>query len=156
MRLDVTDAGDRAVIEAARSWGVAPSILLGRQRTSTTTQWAGTTQTTHDAEWTDEDLGAALDLLAWEAALCPGCRYPLAETTAPENEERYFMPAEVRCHRCTASDQAQDRLQDRHSPSALLIPIELRPAPDAVEVGPNDADGNDGRRGTEGRGQADP
>jgi hypothetical protein len=126
--LNASNPQDRIVLEAARSWGVAPSILLGRARTSVTKNWAGTTQTTHDAEWTQDDLQAALSLLMWEAALCPGCRHPLAETTAAENEERYVVPHPIRCHRCTATEQAQERFQDMLSPSALLIPVEFRPA----------------------------
>lgn len=112
--LDVTDPQDRAILEAARAWGVAPSIFLGRVRVDGV------------PEWLEQDRQAALDLLGWESQLCPGCRQPVAETTDPVNEERYVVPHPLRCHRCTAIDQAHDRYQDMHSPGALLLPVELR------------------------------
>lgn len=116
MKLDVTDPQDRAILEAARSWGVSPSIFLGRPRD------------TGIPEWLEQDRQAALDLLAWESQLCPGCRFPLAETTDPKNEFLYVVPHPIRCHRCTAIDQAQDRYADRPSPSAQLMPVDLLPA----------------------------
>jgi hypothetical protein len=133
---DVFDPEHRAVLEAARAWGVPPSIFMGRQRTSTITDWAGAQHFTHDAEWTEEDRTAAVALARYEAELCPGCRHPLAETTDPANEERYVVPHPIRCHRCTATAQAQDRFEDMLTPSALLIPVELRPAVlDDAQVG---------------------
>jgi hypothetical protein len=118
VKFDVDDPGHRAVLEAARAWGVAPSIFMGRVRNSTATQWV---------EWTEDDRSAALDLLAWEAALCPGCKHPLAETTEAENEERYSARVTAQCHRCTALEIAQDAAQNHPHPTSLLIGVELRP-----------------------------
>lgn len=133
---DVFDPQHRAVLEAARAWGVAPSIFMGRKRTSTITDWADARHFTHDAEWTEEDRTAAIALARYESELCPGCRHPLAETTDARNEERYVVPHPIRCHRCTATEQAQERFQDWPTPSALLIPVELRPAVlDDAQVG---------------------
>lgn len=126
VKFDISDPAHRAVLEAARAWGVAPSIFLGRERTSSTSRWAGTTHSVHSPEWTDDDRTAALDLQAYEASLCPGCRHPVAETTAPEAEERYHVPHPIRCHRCTATEQAQERFQDMPSPGALLMPVQVR------------------------------
>lgn len=114
MRLDVTDPGHRAVIVAARTWGVPPSIFLGRVRVDGV------------PEWLDEDRQAAFDLAAYEAELCPGCREPLAETTKPANEFLYRAELAGRCHRCTAADQLSTALQDRPSPSALLVSVTLK------------------------------
>lgn len=118
MALDVADPSHRAVIQAARAWGVPVTIFLGRVRVDGV------------PEWLEEDRKAALDLVAYEAALCPGCSHPLEETTDPGNEERYVAELAGRCHRCTASEQLSKTLQDRPSPSALLISVKLREALD--------------------------
>lgn len=116
MRLDVTDPAHRAVIVAARAWGVPVSIFLGRVRVEGV------------PDWLDEDRQAALELADYEAGLCPGCKDPLSETTVAENEFRYKAELAGRCHRCTASDQLTATLQDRPSPSALLVSVRLRGA----------------------------
>lgn len=132
MKFDVTDPDDRAVLEAARAWGVAPSVFLGYGRSVTEHQYNALGQlvrSSTSSAWTDDDRTAALDLLAHEASLCPGCGHPVAETTAPEAEERYHVPYPIRCHRCTATEQAQVRFQDMPTPAALLLPVQVRDSP---------------------------
>lgn len=91
--------------------------------------------TTVEPEWDAEARAMALALTEWEQGLCPGCRYPLEETTAAGNEERYFTHPAVRCHRCTATDQASKVYQESPSPGALLIPVEFRPPPKPAAEG---------------------
>jgi hypothetical protein len=124
---DVFDPEHRAVLEAARAWGVPPSIFMGRARTSTITDWAGGHHFTHDAEWTEEDRTAAVALARYESELCGGCKHPLAESTAAENEERYDARVSARCHCCTAIEVAQEALQKRPHPGALMLSATLRP-----------------------------
>lgn len=85
--------------------------------------------TTVEPEWDEDSRGLALALCEYEAGLCPGCRNPLAETTDPRHEDRYFTAEAVRCHRCTATDQASRRYEGSPSPAALLVPVEFRPPP---------------------------
>jgi len=127
VKFDITDPGHRGILETARSWGVPPSVFLGRRVRSLIEEHDGVRTLVQEPLWTEDDLQAALDLTGYEAGLCPGCKHPLSETTALENEERYFVPHPIRCHRCTATEQAQELFQDRPSASALLIPVELRP-----------------------------
>ena len=108
--LDASNPEDRAVIEAARSFGVAPSIFLGRES---------------GPPWTHDDRAAALSLLVWERGLCPGCRQPMAETTNPDNETRYRAEVPLRCHYCVASEIGMDRYQDDPHSSALHIAVVL-------------------------------
>jgi hypothetical protein len=114
VRLDVGDPAHRAVILAARAWGVPVSVFLGRVRVEGV------------PDWLEEDRRAALDLAEWEANLCPGCREPLSETTDPGNEERYVATLAARCHRCTATEQFTKTLEERPNPSALLVSVRLR------------------------------
>jgi hypothetical protein len=79
-----------------------------------------------EPEWDERERGWALALLAYEAALCPGCREPLSETTKAENEGRYVPGPAVRCHRCTATEQASVTYRESPQPRALLIPVELQ------------------------------
>jgi hypothetical protein len=109
--LDVDNPNDRAVIIAARSFGVAPTIFLGRDS---------------GPAWTDIDRQAVLELQAWESQLCPGCHEPLAVTTAAENEFRYQAQNALLCHRCAATDTAMTQYQGHQHSSSLLIPIVLR------------------------------
>jgi hypothetical protein len=119
VRLDVADPAHRAVIMAARAWGVPVSVFLGRVRTEGV------------PDWLEEDRRAALDLAEWEAGLCPGCREPLAETTLAENEERYVAEVAGLCHRCVATEQLMTRLEEKKRPylSALLVSVKLREKP---------------------------
>jgi hypothetical protein len=114
VHLDVTDPYDRAIVEAARAWAVPPSIFLGRVHLDGV------------PDWLEDDQRAALDLLAYEAQLCPGCKQPMAETTDPANEFRYVAEPPIRCHRCTTTSVASDAMQSNPHPSALFVPIRLK------------------------------
>jgi hypothetical protein len=117
----------RQAIEAARSWGVSPSRLLGAEVRTRLEYGVGdkVAATVTSSEWTAEDRELVFAFLAWEAALCPGCRHPLAETMAAENEERYRGKLEGRCHRCTALEIEQARHEKKDHPSALLLSVTL-------------------------------
>jgi len=136
--MDVGDPALRGMLEAARAWNVSPRRFLGWEAAAVTTYEYDLTGrlirsvTLPEAEWDQDDRDLALSLLAYEAELCPGCRQPLAQTTAAGNEYRYRSGPAIRCHRCTASQQAAAAYQDSPSPEALFIPVEfLR---DDVEV----------------------
>jgi hypothetical protein len=122
----------RAVCEAARAWGISPKRLLGWEPRRTTVHEYDSSGrlarsiTKVDVEWDEEQRGLVFALQAYEADLCPGCRQPLAETTKAENEARYVPGPAIRCHRCTASEQASKPYEDSPSPAALFIPIQLR------------------------------
>jgi hypothetical protein len=121
--LDPNRPDDRAVLEAARSWGVPPSVFLGEDGPVTHYQnnMAGELVSSYtESPWRDDDQASAVALIQYEASLCAGCRTPLDETTAAEAEESY-VPSVIRCHRCTTIQQYQDTLQDRPTPGALLV-----------------------------------
>lgn len=121
------DPALRVAVETARAWGVSPGRFLGREPAVTVTPTQdGGFRVARAPEWDDEARGLALALAAYEAELCPGCRQPLAETTAPENEGRYVAAAPVLCHRCAASSMAGEAYQDHPHASALLLQVELR------------------------------
>jgi hypothetical protein len=128
MRFDVDDPRHRAVLQAARSWGVSPSMFLGEPRSLRTINTDGTTTTTTVApEWTEADRDAAMALVEWEAGLCPSCAHPLAETAAAENEYAYEAAGPpIRCHRCTAADVAMKPHEDKPATHALFIPMRLK------------------------------
>lgn len=130
MEFDVGNPHHRAVLMAARAWGVSPSVFLGELRSLRTIGPDGSVTTTIiGPEWTEADRDAAIALANYEGDLCPGCRQPLAETAAAENEFAYIAELPIRCHRCTAADKAMKPHEDKPSPSALLIPIRLRERP---------------------------
>lgn len=108
------------------------SILLGRQRTSVTVyeydEESGRlvrSVTTHDAEWTAEDLAWAQAKHRNDADICPACRLPLSETTDPDNEGEYEAPLPVRCHSCTPLEHRKEEY--RESPPGLLFHSRKRP-----------------------------
>lgn len=112
---------------ASRSWGVSPSTFLGREPKTVTSQgYNGATVAYTESSWTNDDRDAALDLMAWEAAQCPGCGLPLSETTKPESEFRWRAGLPIRCHRCTAISMGSESAQEHEHPTALLIPVEER------------------------------
>lgn len=115
------------MISAARDVGVGLSVFLGGE-VVTTYEYGpfGHPVRAVTKPWSVNDRAALLALIQWEAELCPGCRQPLSETTKPEHEDRYRPGLPIRCHRCTASEQAAERYQDTAQPSALLIPVALR------------------------------
>jgi hypothetical protein len=117
----------RAIVQAARAWGVSPSTFLGAKRVTVHFRGEGgqIVRSETETEWTKDDREAALALMAWEADLCPGCNQPLSETTSPDNEERYVAKPPLLCHRCVATESATKKWENHAHPGALLIPIEL-------------------------------
>jgi hypothetical protein len=129
------DATLRAVLKAARSWGVAPSTFLGRAArldlAVTERDAAGRPARYVDARpaWDDDDRVLALALEDYERGICDGCGFPLEETTNPLNEGRYIGRQAIRCHACTAQGQGAAAMGEGvpHS-HALRFPVEFRPA----------------------------
>lgn len=80
--------------------------------------------TTHDAEWTEEDLGYGQAHRRNESDQCPGCGLPLSETTDPEAEGAYEAPPPMRCHACTPLEHRKDEY--RESPPGLLFRVYLK------------------------------
>jgi hypothetical protein len=121
----------RQMLHAARSWGVSPRRFLGWEPARTTVyehNAAGRvvrSSVIQEPEWSDEDREMAMALASYEADLCGGCGHHLGETTRPENEGMYRARLPIRCHRCTASLEAQSTYQNTTHPEALMIPIEL-------------------------------
>lgn len=126
MKWDVTDPGHRAALVVARSWGVSPSRFMGEERATVHTSTVHGSISRADPEWTDDDRDAAMALAQYESELCPGCRSPLTETTAAENEFAYRSDPALLCHRCVATEVANAALQSHPHPSALLVPIVRR------------------------------
>jgi len=122
----------RALVEAARAWGISPKRLLGWEPKQTTVYEYDDlgrvvcTTTTVDVEWDGDQRGLVFALQDYEEDCCPGGKHLLAETTLAENEDCYVAGPAVRCHFCTATEQASKAYEDSPAPSALLIPIQLR------------------------------
>lgn len=132
MKLNAEHPVDRAVLETARSWGVSPSRFLGEPKEDVTVYTRNDngeivrSSTFKAREWTDDDVEGALSLHKWESGLCPGCKKPMSECMAPENEFRYEATDPVRCHACTTRSAASEGYRESPHPSALFIPVELR------------------------------
>lgn len=102
------------------------SILLGRQRKSVTVYEYDEGRlvrsvTTHDAAWTEEDLGYGKAHRRNELGRCPGCKLPLDETTNPDNEGAYEAPPPTRCHACTPMEHR--KAEYLQSPPGLLFRV---------------------------------
>lgn len=61
--------------------------------------------TTFDAEWTDEDMRAALAWQRDKAEQCSGCGHYSSESMDPDNASRWDAEP-VACHVCAAKDRA--------------------------------------------------
>jgi hypothetical protein len=122
------DPAYRAGLVAARSWGVSPSVFLGRKlRTTYEVDASGRTVAAEvESAWTREDRELAMALHYYEADCCPGCGGALAETTHPDNEEMYDASIQARCHKCTALAIVHGNAQHRPHPGALLIGAHLK------------------------------
>jgi hypothetical protein len=127
MSWDVKNPRDRAILQTARSWGVSPSRFMGEPKPQVAQPSpAGGFILSAPEEWTWDDRQAALDLWEYEGSLCSGCGHPLSETTTADKEFAYTADPPIRCHRCTASETAQEAFQDNPHPGALMIPIRLK------------------------------
>lgn len=137
------DPLERAVLRAARSWGVPPTRFMGRgarlDLTVTERDQAGRPVRYVDArpEWTDDDRALALAIEAYEREICDGCGFPLQDTTDPLNEGRFVATGAIRCHGCLAQATAGAVYgeTDKHA-HTLRIPVEFRapvPVPQHLE-----------------------
>jgi hypothetical protein len=138
---DVEIPRHRDILTVARTWGVSPSQFMGAEQTARLVFPDGrTAQLVTASPWTEQDRWAAMQLADYEAALCPGCRQPLAETSNNEHEYQYKVGTAIRCHRCTAAAVASEQ-HDQPHPEAVLFPIELR-RPDAGDHGDGEEHGS--------------
>jgi hypothetical protein len=127
MNWNVKDSHDRALLIVARSWGVSPSRFMNEAKPQLIrTNSNGDQVVSSVEEWTLDDRQAALDLYIWESECCPGCGYPLSETSLPEHEFAYKGGLAVRCFRCTTSEHERKKYESSDAPSALLIPVVLK------------------------------
>lgn len=93
----------RFKLEAARKWGIPPTVVLQERTVST-------------REYTPQDLPYVFALEMFEAGLCPE-GHELAETSKPEHEGAYRpdKDREVTCHKCKGAallGKAQSEDQD--------------------------------------------
>jgi hypothetical protein len=124
-----SDAGFRAALEAARSWGVSPSVFAGRELVTFYEHASGRLVASRtESAWTQEDRELAMALVDYEADSCPACGGHLPETAAAENEERYDAHVRALCHRCVAIDilHKSESVQRAPHPGALLLGAKLR------------------------------
>lgn len=92
----------RGALQAARSWGVHPTVFL-RERTV-------------DGPWTDRDTAYARALAWYEAQLCGGCGGFLPETTRPAREVQYAATLVAECGKCVARQiRAEAESEKPHS-----------------------------------------
>lgn len=122
--------------------GIPRSVGLGRQRTSRTRYIYDDdgrlveSVTTHDAEWTDDDIAHALAWADWRAGLCDGCGHPLAETiNCPPGT--WVVTEGVTCDACQAREdfvEAASR-DDRKLPRSLRLLTEVDPTRKEVTRG---------------------
>lgn len=129
-----TDATLRAVLRAARSWGVSPGRFLGNEPARTYTlerddvgRVARIVEHT-DPEWDGQSRELALALEAYEVGLCSGCRQPLSETTDPAAEGRYVSDPPILCHACTALSIGAEPYQEHAHAQALRFGVRLKPS----------------------------
>lgn len=62
-----------------------------------------------EPEWDETNRAWALALAEVEADSCHGCGQPLSQTTDPDAEGAYEVPAPTRCHACTTLHIHQDK-----------------------------------------------
>lgn len=67
-----------------------------------------------------------LALGQWRKRICPGCGGDLAETTAPENEDRYVPELPLQCARCVGFARAAEPYQDQQHPHTFLHQVRLK------------------------------
>lgn len=84
--------------------------------------------TTHDAEWTPEDLDIVKAQRRNDAQKCPGgCGMPLSETTNPDNQGEYIIPPPIRCFACTELEREKERLAKQKIKPGALLHVERGP-----------------------------
>lgn len=127
----------RAVLQTARSWGVAPSRFMGQEPAVWAVPEGDGWRLVREPEWTDDDRNLALALDAYEGGLCSGCRQPLSESTDPGNEGRYETEAPILCHGCAALAVGAQPYEDHAHSQALRFGVRLKPT-SGGGVGPLD------------------
>lgn len=73
--------------------------------------------TTFDADWSDDDITAALAWVADEADRCSGCGHHRDESMAVGQDQAYDAEPIV-CHACAARDRAVKAGHDKHLDTA--------------------------------------
>ena len=133
------DLGDdptlRAVVKAARAWGISPSRFLGAKHVVTHEYDAAgrLVRSTETPEWTVEDRELAFALMEYEAGLCPGCNQPLSETSHPDHQDAYRPEHPVRCHYCTSQAIMSETAEKQYEKMAGLL-FSFKLDPDVVEL----------------------
>src|SRR5215207_4156479 len=119
----------RAVVKAARAWGISPSRFMGARNVVTYEyrQDGKLARAVETPEWTAEDRDLAYALMNYEAGLCPGCQQSLDETSKSEHSDAYRPDEPIRCHYCTAQALVSETAEKQHSPAGLLFPLRLDP-----------------------------
>jgi hypothetical protein len=127
-----SDPALRRLLQTARSLGISPRRFLGEESARRVfyeyDPESGrmiSAKVIIEPEWTEEDQFLMLALADYEARLCGGCNQPLDQTTKAEHDGAYRAGLPIRCHRCTASLQAQEAYQENPQPQALMFPVDL-------------------------------
>lgn len=102
--------GLRSDLEAAREWGVHPTVFL-RERTI-------------EGPWTDRDTLYARLLKHYESGMCPGGSHVLAETSRPEHADAYRPGERIQCHYCKAV-ALQAEVDAKKEEAGWLVPFVL-------------------------------
>jgi hypothetical protein len=63
----------------------------------------------------------------YEDELCPRCGGNLAETTAPENEDRYVAELPLTCHRCVGFARDHEKYEHEPRPQTLIHRVSPHP-----------------------------
>jgi hypothetical protein len=110
----LADDGDpfRSRLQAARTWHVPPTVVLGER-------------TVHTTEWTARDVDLLLALEDYEAGYCPGGPHPLAETSKPEHYDAYRPGEAFVCHYCKTQAVIAAAAEDDENAAGKLVPIVL-------------------------------
>lgn len=103
----------RLQVEAAKAWGVPPSVLAGR------------VVRPGEPEWTGLDSAYAEALTLIESLTCDGCGQDRRDSMSQENEFAYVVEA-VRCHACAARDRHIARMNKEASTAGLSFVSKLR------------------------------
>lgn len=74
--------------------------------------------TTFDAEWTDDDISAAMAWMADDADRCPGCGHHRDESMDIDHAGNFYDAEPVTCHACAARDRAQKAHRDQNGDQA--------------------------------------
>lgn len=82
--------------------------------------------TTFDAEWTDEDIDAALAWADDDALRCGGCGHHRDESMR-EGQEQAYDSEPVVCHACAVRDRARAAWADKKGDTAgVYWPVHKR------------------------------